>query len=230
MANRSPSKNCLKVSWPMLLGVILSPNIFVYLNSILFLFCRTCLLLEIHVIVMGTEGGSVFLTAVENLTSVWMNLQAKYVLQVIICATQNLHSPCQTIAHIHMHTHPTTTTHTFTHALTHTHTHTHKHKKTHKQWLKTGNKLPTHNKGLGRTVLLFSLIWVQSCECPLGTRKGAGCFVSKALILVQTAVYLTSYSDWLVSTNHFHHLIDVTYTMSSAMAGGVNRMNSLVLL
>ena len=73
---------------------------------------------------MGTEGGSDFLIAVENLTSVWMNLQAKYVLQVIICATQNLHSPCQTIAHIHMHTHPTTTTHTLTHTHTHLHTHT----------------------------------------------------------------------------------------------------------
>ena len=96
-------------------------------NFLSFLFCRTCLLLDIHVIVMGTEGGSdFFLSAVENLTSVWMNLQAKYVLQVIICATQNLPSPCQKKS---THAHAPNNNHTHTHL----HTHTQTQKKTHKQ-------------------------------------------------------------------------------------------------
>ena len=49
--------------------------------------------------------------------------------------------------------------------------------------------------------------------------KGSRVFATRALVVVQIAVGLTSYDDWPVSVNHFRHLIDVTpvWKMSSAI-------------
>ena len=51
-------------------------------------------------------------------------------------------------------------------------------------------------------------VWCVVCECVLD-REGSSVFASTALV-VWTTVYLTGYSDCLVSVNCFHDLMDVT--------------------
>ena len=42
-------------------------------------------------------------------------------------------------------------------------------------------------------------------------REGSKVLSGRALVVVQSAVYLTGYNDYLTSLHgHFHHIIDVT--------------------